>query len=237
MKLAILMYHRIEPLPPGAVHTTNFVRPHDFAAQMAALRQWGYRSITLVDWLGYRTGRCRLPRRPIILTFDDGYRSVRDVAWPILRQHALGATTFLVSGCVGATNRWDADEAQVPLLDAGEVRALHAEGMAFGSHGRTHRALARLPLREAVDELAQSRAELEELLGEPVRFLSYPYSNQNRAVRLAAREAGYEAAVRGRGRMNSRRTDPLQLRRIKVDYRTTLRALRWKLFRERWLRV
>ena len=109
--------------------------------------------------------------------------------------------------------------------------------MRFGSHGRTHRPLARIALADAEQELVRSREELEALLGEPVRAFSYPYSNQSAAVRHAARAAGYTAAVRGRGRMNSRRIDPLGLRRIKVDFRTALPALRWILFRERWLRI
>jgi peptidoglycan/xylan/chitin deacetylase (PgdA/CDA1 family) len=231
------MYHRVEEVPPDSLHSTNFVRQAQFAAQLDALLQWGFESITFDDWLGYRAGTRAIPSRPLIITFDDGYRSVRTAAWPMLRDRGFGATTFLVSGAVGGTNRWDASERQVPLLDAAEVLALGEAGMAFGSHGRTHQALGRISVDEATEELVRSRAELEELLGQPVRHLSYPYSNQSRAVRAAARSSGYVAAVRGRGHMNRRRTDPLQLRRIKVDYRMSLRRLGWTLFRERWLRI
>ena len=237
MKLTILMYHRVEELPHDAVHATNFVRPPQFAAQLSALRRWGYGSVTFDDWLTYRSDRGAFPRRPVIITFDDGYRSVRDVAWPILKEHGFSATTFLVSDAVGGTNRWDADERQVSLLDAGDVRALRAEGMSFGSHGRTHRPLARIPLADATEELVRSRQDLEALLDEPIRLLSYPYSNQSSAVRRAAQQAGYTAAVRGRGRMNRPHVDPLGLRRIKIDFRTSIGALRWRLFRERWTRL
>jgi len=237
VKLTILMYHRIEELPGDAVHATNFVEPAQFAAQLSALSRWGYTSVTFDDWLAYRAGKQALPRRPVIITFDDGYRSLRDIAWPIVKTHGFGATTFLVSALVGGTNRWDADKRPAPLLDASDVRALRMDGMRFGSHGRTHRPLARIPLADAEEELGRSRGELEALLGEPVRVFSYPYSNQSGAVRRAARAAGYTAAVRGRGRMNSRRVDPLGLRRIKVDFGTSLPALRWTLFRERWLRI
>jgi peptidoglycan/xylan/chitin deacetylase (PgdA/CDA1 family) len=109
--------------------------------------------------------------------------------------------------------------------------------MTFGSHTRTHRPLTRLSVADAEEELRTSRRELEKLLGEPVSTIAYPFNNQNRAIRQAARRVGYTAGVGGTGRMNRRGTDPLGLRRIRVDYRTSLRDLRWRLFRERWLRV
>jgi peptidoglycan/xylan/chitin deacetylase (PgdA/CDA1 family) len=236
VKLTILMYHRVEEIPPDAVHRTNFVRPAQFSEQLVALRDWGYRSVSFDDWLAYRDHGRPLPSRPIILTFDDGYRSVADTAWPLLRSHGFDATTFLVTGQIGGTNAWDADERQDALLSADHVLALRRDGMRFGSHTRTHRPLTRISVASVEEELRQSRRDLEELLGESVYVLAYPFNNQNRAVRRAARHAGYTVAVRGTGRMNRRTTDALGLRRLKVDFRMSLRDLQWRLFRERWLR-
>lgn len=236
MKLTILMYHRVEEIPPDAVHRTNFVRPAQFSEQLVALRDWGYRSVTFDDWLAYRHQGRPLPARPIIVTFDDGYRSVADTAWPLLRSHGFDATTFLVTGQIGGTNAWDTGERQDALLSADHVLALQRDGMRFGSHTRTHRPLTRISVATVEDELRQSRRDLQELLGEAVYALAYPFNNQNRAVRRAAQRAGYTVAVRGTGHMNRRMTDPLALRRLKVDFRMSLHGLRWRLFRERWLR-
>jgi peptidoglycan/xylan/chitin deacetylase (PgdA/CDA1 family) len=237
VKLAILMYHRVEIVPERAAHPRNFVPPALFRDQLAALRDWGYRSITLDDWLAYRDHERPLPSRPLIVTFDDGYRSIVDHAWPLLRAHGFHATTFVVTGQIGGTNVWDRHERQEPLLSADDVIALRKDGMRFGSHTRTHRPLTRLSPDEAEDELRTSRRELSDLLGEPVSWLAYPFNNHNRALRETARRAGYTVAVRGTGRMNWRRTHPLALRRIGVDYRMSVRALQWRLRRERWLRV
>jgi hypothetical protein len=73
------------------------------------------------------------------------------------------------------------------------------------------------------------------MLGRPVEVLCYPYGKRNAAVRSAACEAGYRAAVIARQRMNSASTDLFRLRRLWIDYRTTLEKLRWNLFRLRWL--
>src|SRR5207244_3153314 len=90
-RLPILMYHKVDELPPGS-SDTNYVRPAQFAEQVAALRQWGFEPITFARWLS----RDALPPRPIILTFDDGYRDFERNAWPLLKANGCPATVFLV---------------------------------------------------------------------------------------------------------------------------------------------
>ena len=225
MRLPILMYHKVDRMPPGVLHPRNYVLPEQFDAQLAALRRWGYQTISLADWTAYRTGGF-LPPRPIVLTFDDGYRSVQDVAWPILARYGFRATVFVVAGLLGATNRWDADERQEPLLDAAEVRALHALGMPIGSHTASHRALRGLSDAEVLAEFQESRTTLERLTGAPVRAVCYPYGQQDARIRALARAAGYDAGVVWARRVNSARTDPLHLARWWIDYRTNLTTLR-----------
>lgn len=230
------MYHKVDRMPPeGPRYPRNYVLPEQFEAQLDALERWGYRTISFDDWLAYRQGERTLPRRPIILTFDDGYRSTFEIAWPLLERHRSTATVFLVSDLIGKTNAWDADEIQEPLLGAKEIAAMRARGIAFGSHGKTHAALTTAPPERAVLEVTASRAALEALVGAPVRVFCYPYGKQNAAVRDLVRRAGYAAAVMSGRRMNSVSTDLFQLRRIHVDYRLGLRHLQWTLFRLRWL--
>ncbi len=238
MKLPILMYHKVDRLPPGARHPRNYVLPEQFDAQLAALTRWGYQTISFVDWLAYRRGERSprsLPRRPMILTFDDGYRSTYEIAWPLLQRHGCVATVFLVSDLVGKTNAWDADELQEPLLGPAEIAELRAGGIEFGSHTRTHAPLTTVSPHQAKAELGDSRVALARLLGEPVRVLCYPYGKQNPAVRALAREAGYEAAVIARRRLNSTATDPFRLARLRIDLGTGVRTLRWTLTQLRWL--
>ncbi len=237
MRLPILMYHKIDrlPPPPGACHPRNYVLPEQFEAQLVALRRWGYQTISFGDWLAYRRGAGALPRRPIILTFDDGYRSTYEIAWPLLQRHGSTATVFLVSDLIGKTNAWDADEIQEPLLGPAEIAEMRAGHIEFGSHTKTHAALTTLPLPRAQAELRDSRTALERLVGDPVRVLCYPYGKHNPAVRTLAREAGYEAAVIARRRLNSAATDPLRLARLRMDPNTRLQRLRWTLIQLRWL--
>jgi peptidoglycan/xylan/chitin deacetylase (PgdA/CDA1 family) len=237
MKLTVLMYHKVDALQPNARYPGNYVAPSVFEQQMDALLEWGYHSIGFDQWLEYVHGRASVPDKPLIVTFDDGYTCFDRNAWPVLRARKMTATVFLVSGQIGGTNAWDAGEVQERLLDAPRIHALQDEGVHFGSHTHTHRALAKLSTLDALAELTRSRIALSDLLERDVDVVAYPFSNQSESVRQLARQAGYRCGVRGKGRMNWKRTDPFGLRRIKVERGATLAQLRWTLTRERYLRI
>ncbi len=238
MKLTILMYHKVDELRPGVRFPGNYVAPDAFEAQMDALVSWGYRTITFEQWLDYRDGRSALlPAKPLIVTFDDGYTCFARNAWPVMKARQLEANVFLVAGQIGGTNAWDAVELREPLLDADGIRALQADGVHFGSHSVNHLPMARIPAGQARDELARSREQLSELLDRDVSVFAYPFSNQSAEVRALARQAGYRAAVRGKGKMNWRTTDPFGLRRIKVEPHMSPADLRRVLRRERYFSV
>jgi peptidoglycan/xylan/chitin deacetylase (PgdA/CDA1 family) len=232
--LAILMYHKVDQILPGTRYPGNHVLPDAFDEQLAELRRWNYESITLDQWIAYKEKRGGLPPRPIIITFDDGYRSTYHTAWPVLQRYGFSATVFLVASLIGETNAWDVDERQEPLLDESEIREMQRGGITFGSHTQSHRALTRIPLEDAARELADSRKILESLVGRSVTSLCYPFAKQNHAIRNLARKTGYNSAVIGRGGTNGVWTDQYALRRIKVDTATTIGQLRKKL-RPRWL--
>ena len=236
MKLTILMYHKVDELPSDVRTPGNFVEPRLFERQLDALAAWGYRTIDFGDWLAYRDGGRALPKRPLILTFDDGYACFDEHAWPALRARDMGAWVFLVASQIGGVNAWDRGERSFPLLGAERIRALHDDGVRFGSHGDAHVPLARVQRDQAAADLRRSRERLSELLGHSVDVLAYPFSNQSRAVRRLAREAGYRCAVRGKGRLNSSLTDRFGLRRIKVDSTMSVERLRRTLFVERYVR-
>jgi peptidoglycan/xylan/chitin deacetylase (PgdA/CDA1 family) len=233
-RLTILMYHRVAAIPPDTRYPKNFVAPATFRAQIEGLLEWGYEPITFHQWLAYREHAARIPRRPFIVTFDDGYRDFADNAWPVLQALRVPATVFLVASKLGRTNDWDADEPQTPLLDATSVRELEGEGVEFGGHGFSHVALARVSPNEAREEIVRCHGALVGLLRKPPEVFAYPYSNQSAKVRQLTREAGFKCAVRGKGRLNWRWTDPFGLRRILMhegvevnDLERTLSRLRW----------
>jgi peptidoglycan/xylan/chitin deacetylase (PgdA/CDA1 family) len=229
-----LNYHKVAEIPPGIRHPENYVRPAQFRSQLRLLRAAGFESITVSDYLAYRRGELELPRKPVMLTFDDGYRSNYDIALRIVREHAFTATVFLVSGMIGGTNAWDTGEAQEPLLDMREIRELQDDGIEFQSHTRTHPSLPSLSDKQVLDELKGSKSDLEQMLAKPVDAIAYPWSRHDVRVERLAEEAGYNGGMIVRRRVNFDNTPLYAIRRIGISYTTTRARFAWDLFRLRW---
>ena len=165
MKIPILMYHQIaEKVPQGAPLRGLTVRPSTFARHMALMRMLGYRGLALRDLMPYlrqeKTGKV------FGLTFDDGYENNLHNALPVLQRYGFSATCYAVSAAVGKTNAWDAELgiAQVPLMDAPQLRQWCAAGQEIGSHSKNHVRLTGLASQELQSELVESWTSLEALL-------------------------------------------------------------------------
>jgi hypothetical protein len=102
VRVPILMYHYIRVVqdPRDRLGFNLSVTPSDFSQQMDWLDQNGYHPIDLADLRGYLLGHGSLPAKPIVLTFDDGYRDMYTTAFPILRGHHFKAVSYVVSGFV-----------------------------------------------------------------------------------------------------------------------------------------
>jgi peptidoglycan/xylan/chitin deacetylase (PgdA/CDA1 family) len=231
LAVPILAFHKIGPIPDNARYPRNYVRAEQFDALLGSLKGAGYQSISFDRYLAHRDGTGELPRKPLLLTFDDGYRSNAEIAAPIMKKHGFRATIFVVPGRFGGTNDWDGEEVQEPLLTAEEIRALRADGFAFGSHTMNHVRLTDVSPEVARHELRSSREALEGVLGEPVRVLCYPWAQHNAPVRALVRDAGYACGVGIRRRLNRPSTDVMALHRIPVNYLDSTWRVRWDLFR------
>jgi peptidoglycan/xylan/chitin deacetylase (PgdA/CDA1 family) len=113
-RLTILMYHRVFGVPPDTRFPKNFVSPALFADQIEALLAWGYEPITFRQWTAYREHAAHIPRKPFIVTFDDGYRDFATNAWPVLKRLKVPAAVFVVGSKLGGTNDGGVDAPQTP---------------------------------------------------------------------------------------------------------------------------
>jgi len=169
------------------------------------LRGLGYTGISLdrfVSAAGDQERKRELPRRSLIITFDDGYRDNHDYAWPILEEFGFSATIFLVSGAIGSDNEFDRGftPERVSMLSAEQIQAMHRRGVGFGSHTRTHpHNLADLTTEAAADEIGRSRQDIEAIVQSPVYHFSYPYARTAAHLEEQVRIAGYRSACVGVG--------------------------------------
>lgn len=206
----ILMYHRINFVKPGTSTMTRrlTVHPADFARQMRWLDRNGYTTITqrqLFDAL--MCGR-PLPRRPIMITFDDGYRDAFFKASPALLSLGMRATAYVITERISGP---DPNFLTWTLLGALEKR-----GIEIGSHALSHGDLTTMSDAQLLAELRSSRLALERRLGHPVPWLAYPYGSYDSRVERFARQAGYLLAVTTEyGQVQDARR-PLALKRLRV---------------------
>jgi len=127
----------------------------------------------------------------VALTFDDGFRNFREFALPVLQNLHLPSTVFVVTGYCGGTNRWPGQPSDIPTLDLlswSEIEELARHGVDFGAHSVTHQNLVRLAPEAAAAEIRQSRIDLEDRTGRPVRAFAWPYGLSNPSLRTKVAE-------------------------------------------------
>jgi peptidoglycan/xylan/chitin deacetylase (PgdA/CDA1 family) len=218
----ILMYHVIAPSLAGAPFPDLYVKPADFRGQVGWLAAHGYHAVTLRRVYDYWRGIEALPRKPVVLTFDDGYRSDFTVALPTLRER----------GWPGVLDLEVRNLQPVWGTRPGEVRKLIAAGWEIDAHTMTHPDLTTVDPSELRYQVAGSRAAIRRMFHQPVDFFCYPSGRYDDAVVAAVRAAGFLGATttnEGLARPSSLYT----LDRVRVDGRdgvsgfaAKLRALR-----------
>lgn len=212
--IPILLYHRVGPLD-GSTMDRYTVSPERFAEQMHSLVKAGYSTVNFETII--QGDPARDLGRVVTITFDDGFRSNIDYAWPVLEKMGLSCTTFVVSNQLGGTNAWDDDDMpRYPLLTREDILAANNQLMAFHSHTSNHIALPGLDAKIALRELTESRGVLESLTGKPADVLAYPFGAWNRSTRQAVIKAGYKAACTCIKGLNRASTDRHSLRRVEI---------------------
>jgi peptidoglycan/xylan/chitin deacetylase (PgdA/CDA1 family) len=218
LDVPILMYHRVGPEPRGPAMTDALTVPAaDFAAQMRWLRRAGFAAVTQRQLFDALENGGVLPPRPIVITFDDGYRDVLWNAAPVLHRLRMPATAYVITARISGPDP--------SFLTWRELRQLERYGVAIGSHTEHHVELTHVSPDLALAELVGSRQTLERRLGRPVPWLSYPAGAVDPAVVRLVRRAGYELAVTTHAGDNQDGRRPLELQRIEVVDGALLQAL------------
>jgi peptidoglycan/xylan/chitin deacetylase (PgdA/CDA1 family) len=188
----VLCYHAVSDGWDVALAVT----PEQLAEQLELLVERGYRGVTFHEAVA-----SELSAREVAITFDDGFASVLDRAFPILSSLGLVGTVFAVTDYADSGRPFDwfesttVDEDEVRGLTWAELGQLADAGWEIGSHTRTHPRLAQLDDDALDEELRGSRKACERALGRPCRSLAYPFGDVDDRVVAATRAAGYEAAA------------------------------------------
>jgi peptidoglycan/xylan/chitin deacetylase (PgdA/CDA1 family)/GT2 family glycosyltransferase len=219
----VLCYHAVDAVAGGVYG----VAPDELRRQLAWLRS-RYHFVSARELLGFLRDENGVPRRAVLVTFDDCYADLLEAALPTLREHDAPALAFAVTQRLGASSDWSRspNAESIALLGADGLRELRRDGVEIGSHTRTHAALTRLAPPELEDELRGSADDIAALGLPRPAFLAYPFGDHDAATRAAAAAAGYEAAFTTQPGFVRSGADPLALPRIEIHRGDTGRRFR-----------
>ena len=212
----VLMYHSIDNSAVGKEKLK--VSPKDFEKHLKYLSTKGYKSITLRDLKQYIEGKKIFEYKPVVVTFDDGYRNNIKNAIPILKKYGFSAVFFIATAYVGEKSLWDVakeDDAQ-SMMDWDEIKTLVKNGLEIGSHTVTHADLVKINKSALLKELTESKKILEDKLNIKINTVSYPYGHYNNEVIKAVKLAGYEIGVATLHGINRKGENPLVIKRVLI---------------------
>lgn len=217
MKITILMYHMItEPQDP--IETVLCRTPEAFRQDMQQIREAGYQVVPLAKVLEGLAGKLEFPEKTVVITFDDGVACGYENALPILQEFGYPSSIFIVSGCINGYTEWGKvfGLPRRRMLTSSEIRALAEAGVDIGAHTVNHAWLAKCDESVARQEIRNSKAALEDILGQAVPHFAYPFGNWNQKVRNAVMEAGYSGACSTMPGRNRPGIDPYLLHRTEI---------------------
>ncbi|HEX7222119.1 MAG TPA: polysaccharide deacetylase family protein [Candidatus Limnocylindrales bacterium] len=203
----ILMYHVIGDPPTSAPFPDLYVPRRELRAQLRWLARSGYQAVTLGRVADAWNGRARLPRRPIVLSFDDGYRSHVTAALPLLAARDWPGVLNLDLSNLAPS--WG-------ISPAG-VRRLIAHGWEIDAHSLTHADVSALGGAALAREVAGSRREIRRLFGVTPRFFCYPAGRYDADSVAAVRAAGFDGATTTEFGLASPRAGRFTLSRVRID--------------------
>jgi len=226
-RIAILGYHKIGPPPSGGWDTWFYIPENVFEEQLRYVQNNGWEVIGIESFLSGLETPEALPRRGVLLTFDDGYRSLQHVALAKLRKFDFPAVLFLPTDFVGSTNRWDEGvEPPEDICDWEDLKALQKSGFSIQSHGAGHYKFSTLDPAARERELQDSKAAIEARLETPVSVFSFPYGDDGTSqteTRAALERAGYRAAcLYGGGVSMFPASNPYRFERLAMGHDTDL---------------
>jgi peptidoglycan/xylan/chitin deacetylase (PgdA/CDA1 family) len=216
LPVPILTFHHVHvPPDPSSTDKYFYDDPGVFARQIRYFADRGYTAVTLRQVFAFWRGKGSLPKKPLVITFDDGYRSVYTNAAPVLAKYHWPAVLNLISSWLGPHSS---------ELTTGMVRTLVKRGWEVASHTVSHPDLTKLSAAELRHELVASRQRLRALFDVPVDFVCYPGGAYDARTIAAARDAGYIGGLTCNYSL-ARRTKPFTLCRIALNRQRVGKAL------------
>jgi peptidoglycan/xylan/chitin deacetylase (PgdA/CDA1 family) len=212
----ILMYHyiRIVSDPNDTIGANLSVSPENFKKQLDYLSTNNYQAISMQQLRDGFAGSYKIDKtkKPIVITFDDGYDDAFTQAYPILKSHGMIGVFYIISGQIGQSER----------MTSSQIIDLDKNGMAIGSHTKNHLDISTISTSQLSTQLSDSKTYLEQLLGHPIVDFCYPAGKYNQNDIEALKIDGYLTATTTKSGIADTTSDLFELPRIRMQNDTNL---------------
>lgn len=218
-KVPVLMYHHLD----DEGNDTTTITPETFEAHLKALRENGYTAITIEELISYVDGNGILPPKPVLITFDDGYLSNYELAFPILKKYDMKATIFVIGSSIGKSFYRDTDIPMIPHFDYEQAKEMVDSGLvSIQSHtydmhrwpiyenGKARSNTLKLEnededtyIRFLREDFLKSSHQIYENLGIQVNSLSFPYGQYDTLSQAVLTELGVRVTLSAENGINT----------------------------------
>ncbi len=197
--MPVLMYHKVPDAPFDTAHRI-FITKAGLRGHLEYFRKKGFTPITFKEYDEFARGVRDMrdfPSRPVVLTFDDGYRDNFKNLLPVMKEFGFRGVLFLLGDAAADYNFWDADggDHHDALMSLEEKKAFVAAGWEIGAHSMTHPDLTAIDPDRARWEIEESKKRLEDDLGVEVVSFAYPGGDVDERVKRLVRRAGFAFGV------------------------------------------
>jgi len=207
----VIAYHKFSKTKADAMTVTE----NAFEQQMRFLKENGYRVITMDEFFGFLDFQSQIPKKSVVITMDDGWRSAYEIAFPILKKYGYPATLFVYTDLIFQSDK---------TLDWNLIAEMSKNGIDVQCHSKTHRNLDRRESRESFreyfeavkKELTESAKIVKRRLNKDVRYLAYPYGDTNHLVVALVVKLGYQGAFTVERESNPFFVDPYRIKRSMI---------------------
>ena len=229
MDLPILIYHHLEPDGARLTHCAHSIGR--FTAHLDGLKNAGFKTLSFCALFDILERGGRVPGKSVLVTFDDGYESFRQLALPALVKRGMTATVFVVANEMGGFNRWDAgsDIPRRELMNDSGLKEILSAGMEVGVHGWNHRNLPRCTQSELGEEIVTAKAHLEQRLGIRTDVFAYPYGYYSKRLFPLLKQTGYRGAVSVFSDEQTVTSEPFAMRRVPLYEHDNAWRFRFKI--------
>lgn len=212
----ILMYHYIRVVtdPNDTLGANLSVSPENFTKQLDYLAANNYQTISMQQLRDGFAGNYKIDagKKPIIITFDDGYDDAYTQAFPILKKHNMTGVFYIITGQIGQSER----------MTSNQIVELDKAGMVISSHTKNHLDISTLATAQLNLQLSESKTYLEQLLGHPIVDFCYPAGKYNQNDITVLKNDGYLTATSTKTGIADKKSNLFELPRIRMQNDTNL---------------